>query len=125
MEDQLKKVEGLIKTEVNIKEIQYLSGTEGFIQKKIKPNFVALGKKLGSKMKAVTSALSDLTQDDISRLEKQGNYTLTIEGEPLILALSEVEINSEDIPGWMVANKGMLTVALDVKVTPELEAEGN
>ncbi|HET9825947.1 MAG TPA: DUF5915 domain-containing protein, partial [Chitinophagaceae bacterium] len=125
MKRQLQKVEDLIKTEVNVKEIEYLESTQGFIKKKIKPNFVALGKKLGPKMKAVAAALAEFTQDDISKIEKEGQYNLSIEGEPVILQLSEVEITSEDIPGWTVANKGPLTVALDVTVTPELENEGN
>ena len=125
MKDQLNKVEDLIRTEVNVKEIQYLSDTEGFIKKKIKPNFVALGKKLGSKMKAVSSALAAFSQEDIIKLEKEGQYNLPIDGEPVILQLSEVEITSEDIPGWTVASKGALTVALDITVTPELENEGN
>jgi isoleucyl-tRNA synthetase len=125
MEEQLKKVEDLIKTEVNIKEVQYLSGSEGFIRKKIKPNFVALGKKLGPKMKSVSSALAAFTQEDILKIEKEGQYNLSIDGEAVTLQLSEVEITSEDIPGWTVANKGALTVALDITVTPELENEGN
>ena len=125
MKQQLRKVEDLIKTEVNVKDIDYLHSTEGFIKKKIKPNFVALGKKLGPKMKAVSAALSGFTQDDISKIEKDGQYNLSIDGEPVILQLAEVEINSEDIPGWTVANKGALTVALDITVTPELEHEGN
>ena len=125
MKEQLKKVEDLIKTEVNVKEIEYLEQTDGFIKKKIKPNFVALGKKLGAKMKSVTLALSNFTQDEITKLEKEGHYNLSIDNEPLILQLHEVEITSEDIPGWMVATKGTLTVALDIKVTPELENEGN
>ena len=125
MEEQLKKVEDLIKTEVNVKEIQYLSDTEGFIKKRIKPNFVALGKKLGPKMKAVSSALTAFTQEDILKIEKEGQYSLSIDGEAVTLQLSEVEITSEDIPGWTVANKGALTVALDITITPELENEGN
>jgi isoleucyl-tRNA synthetase len=125
MKEQLEKVEDLIKTEVNVKEVEYLSNTEGFIKKKIKPNFVALGKKLGPKMKAVSLALAAFSQEDISKLEKEGQYNLSIDGEPVILQLSEVEITSEDIPGWTVANKGSLTVALDITVTPELENEGN
>jgi isoleucyl-tRNA synthetase len=125
MKEQLQKVEDLIKTEVNVKEIQYLTDTEGFIKKKIKPSFIALGKKLGAKMKAVSTALSDFTQEDILKLEKDGSYTLFIDGEPLILQINEVEITSEDIPGWMVASKEALTVALDVTVSPELENEGN
>ena len=125
MKSQLEKVEDLVKTEVNIKEVQYLVETEGFIKKKIKPNFVALGKKLGSKMKAVSGALAVFSQDDIAKLEKEGQYSLSIDGEPVILQAHEVEISSEDIPGWTVANKGNLTVALDITITPELENEGN
>ena len=125
MEEQLKKVEDLIKTEVNVKEVQYLSDTEGFIKKRIKPNFVALGKKLGPKMKAVSAALAAFTQDDIMKTEKEGQYNLSIDGEAVTLHLSEVEISSEDIPGWTVTSKGPLTVALDITVTPELESEGN
>jgi isoleucyl-tRNA synthetase len=125
MKQQLEKVEDLVKSEVNIKEIQYLSGTDGFIKKKIKPNFVALGKKLGPKMKAVSTALGAFTQEDISKLEKEGNYTLLIDNEPLILQVNEVDIASEDIPGWVVANKDALSVALDTTVTPELANEGN
>jgi isoleucyl-tRNA synthetase len=125
MKEQLEKVADLIKNEVNVKEIQYLSDTEGFIKKKIKPNFVALGKKLGSKMKAVSNALVGFSQEDISLLEKEGSFSLLIDGEPLILQLNELEITSEDIPGWTVASKGPLTVALDITVTPELESEGN
>ncbi len=125
MQEQLKKVEDLIKAEVNVKEIEYLSPDNTFISKKIKPNFVALGKKLGPKMKAVSAALAQFTQEDIARLEKEGQYSLSIDGEPVILQITEVEISSEDIPGWTVANKGSLTVALDVTVTPELEAEGH
>ena len=125
MKDQFKKVEDLVKAEVNVKEIEYLDAENTFISKKIKPNFVALGKKLGQKMKAVSSLLSQFTQDQIRMLEKDGQYSLQVEGEELILQASEVEITSEDIPGWLVANKGQLTVALDVTITQELEHEGN
>ncbi|HNU15414.1 MAG TPA: isoleucine--tRNA ligase [Chitinophagaceae bacterium] len=125
MKEQLQKVEDLVKAEVNVKEIEYLSPDNTFISKKIKPNFVALGKKLGPKMKAVSAALAQFTQEDIALLEKEGQYNLSVDGEPVILQIAEVEISSEDIPGWTVANKGSLTVALDVTVTPELEAEGN
>ncbi|MES1214138.1 MAG: isoleucine--tRNA ligase [Bacteroidota bacterium] len=125
MKDQLEKIEELIKSEVNVKEIELLSDTEGFIKKKIKPNFVALGKKLGPKMKAVSNLLAEFTQDDIAKLEKEGQYNLSIDGEPVILQVQEVEISSEDIPGWTVATKGGLTVALDITISPELEQEGN
>jgi isoleucyl-tRNA synthetase len=125
MKSQLEKVEDLIKAEVNIKEIQYLDGNDGFIKKKIKPNFIALGKKLGAKMKAVTTALTQFSQEEIVKLEKEGNITLFIDKEPIILSIQEVDITSEDIPGWVVANKNALTVALDVTVTPALAKEGN
>jgi isoleucyl-tRNA synthetase len=125
MEAQLKKVEELILSEVNIKEIEYLGADNEFIHKKIKPNFVLLGKKLGGKMKAVSQALAGFGQQEIGKLEKEGKTQLIIDGEPLEIVLNEVEISSEDVPGWMVATKGPLTVALDVTVTPELEREGN
>lgn len=125
MQQQLALVEDLIKAEVNVKEVEYLSPDNSFIRKKIKPNFVALGKKLGPRMKAVSAALAAFDQEQIASLEKEGSYHLSIDGEPVTLQLTEVEISSEDIPGWTVAGKGPLTVALDVTVTPELEAEGN
>lgn len=125
MKDQIIKVEDLIKNEVNIKEIEYITEGNGFISKKIKPNFIALGKKLGAKMKPVSTAIASFTQEDIATIETEGVYTLHVNGEKIPLQLSEVEIQSEDVPGWMVANKGMLTVALDVTLTPELESEGN
>jgi isoleucyl-tRNA synthetase len=125
MQQQLEKVEDLIKAEVNVKQIDYLSGNEGFIKKKIKPNFVALGKRLGARMKVVSTALSNFSQEDIAKLEKDGHITLFIDKEPLILAINDVDITSEDIPGWVVANKNALTVALDVTITPELAREGN
>jgi isoleucyl-tRNA synthetase len=125
MKNQLSLIEDLIKSEVNVKEIQYLTEDNGFIKKKIKPNYIALGKKLGGKMKALAAALTGFAQEDISRLEKEGSISLFIDNEPLILQANEVEITSEDIPGWLVANKDSLTVALDVTVTPELISEGN
>ncbi|MEO5996949.1 MAG: isoleucine--tRNA ligase [Chitinophagaceae bacterium] len=125
MKGQIEKIQDLIKTEVNVKEIQFITDTDGFITKKIKPDFQSLGKKLGSKMRAVSIALEQFNQQDIINLEKNGFYTLFIEGEPLILHVNEVIITSEDIPGWIVASKDGLTVALDIVITPELEMEGN
>ena len=125
MRQQLEKVEDLIRAEVNVKAIEYLNGSEGFIKKKIKPNFIALGKRLGPKMKAVSAALGNFSQEEIAKLEKDNHITLFIDKEPIILSLNDVEITSEDIPGWVVANKNALTVALDVTVTPELAQEGN
>lgn len=126
MEKQLRLVENLVKAEVNVKEIEYLTETEGMIKKKIKPNFQALGKKMGARMKPVSAALQVLSQQEISLFEKEGRYSLPIPNdEPVTLELSEVEITSEDIPGWSVASKGPLTVALDINITTELEQEGN
>ncbi|KAA2244624.1 isoleucine--tRNA ligase [Chitinophaga agrisoli] len=125
MREQLEKVEHLIKSEVNVKGIDYLTETEGFIKKKIKPNFKALGSKMGAKMKAVAAAITAFTDADISALEREGHYNLLIDNEQLQLQLSDVEIISEDIPGWTVANKGALTVALDITITPQLQDEGH
>jgi isoleucyl-tRNA synthetase len=125
MQEQLQRIEDLIKAEVNVKSIEYLNADNTFIKKKIKPNFIALGKKLGPKMKGVSAALSGFSQDQIALLEKEGQISLQVEGETLVLQLAETEISSEDIPGWTVAGKGKLTVALDITVTPELEAEGH
>ena len=124
MKTQLQKVEELIRSEVNIKEIEYLEARNSFIHKKIKPNFVLLGKKLGAKMKAVSQSMALFTQEDIIKLEKDGKIQIPVDGESIEIAIEEVEISSEDVPGWMVATKGPLTVALDVTVTPELEREG-
>jgi len=125
MQLQLEKVADLIRSEVNIKEIEYISGDNGFISKKIKPNFVALGKKLGAKMKLVSNALTAFSQEDIRQIERDGFYDLDLNGEIIRIQLPEVDIQSEDVPGWTVANKGLLTVALDVTITPALESEGN
>jgi isoleucyl-tRNA synthetase len=94
------------------------------ISKKIKPNFKTLGKRLGKHMKAASTIVGALSQDDISTIEKSGAYLLEVEGEKFDLTLEDFEITAEDIPGWLVATDGPLTVALDVTLTPELEAEG-
>jgi isoleucyl-tRNA synthetase len=125
MKEQLQQVEDLIKAEVNVKEMEYLTDTEGFIKKKIKPNFIALGKKLGPKMKAVSAALSAFNQQDIATLERDGHIELPLTDGPITLQLNEVDIAAEDIPGWSVANKGALTVALDITLTDELKQEGD
>ena len=125
MEQQLRKVEELVRAEVNVKEIAYLNDTEGFINKKIKPDFQALGKKLGPRMKAVSQALQNFTQHEISLFEKEGRYSIPVGDESVEIGIGEVEISSEDIPGWTVASKGPLTVALDINVTPELTQEGD
>jgi isoleucyl-tRNA synthetase len=125
MKEQFSKVEDIIMSEVNVKEIEYLTADNTFIKKKIKPNFIALGKKMGAKMKAVSAALAQFTQEDISQFERETVYNLLIENETVPLYLTDVEILSEDVPGWMVTNKGAVTVALDVTISPELLNEGN
>jgi isoleucyl-tRNA synthetase len=125
LKDQVEKVAHLIKSEVNVKGIDYLTETAGFIKKKIKPNFKSLGSKMGAKMKAVAAAITAFTDADIAVLERDGQFNLLIDNEQLLIVLSDVEIISEDIPGWTVANKGALTVALDITITPELLDEGN
>ena len=125
MQDQLVLIQDLITAEVNVKEIEYLTETEGIIKKKIKPNFKALGTKMGAKMKAAGAAITAMSAAQIATLEKTGEILLSIEGEELSIALTEVDISAEDIPGWSVASKGSLTVALDITITPDLQQEGD
>ncbi len=124
MKTQLEKIEDLIKAEVNVKELVYITETEGVISKKIKPNFKALGTRLGPKMKAAGAAIGNFSQQDIATLEKDGQFSFILDNEELTVALSDVEITAEDIPGWSVASKGSLTVALDITLTEELKQEG-
>ncbi|MBS1731561.1 MAG: isoleucine--tRNA ligase [Bacteroidetes bacterium] len=121
---QLQQVEELIKSEVNIKEVEYISSTEGFITKKVKANYKSLGAKLGKKMKTVASAILDLNQQQIAELEKNALYTLVIDGENIPIALEDVEISAEEIPGWRIASKGSLTVAMDITLNEALVHEG-
>jgi len=123
-EVKIEAIKKLILNEVNVKELEYISDTSGILVKKIKANFKTLGPKYGKFMKGISTAVASFSQQDIVALEKQGNCTLTIENSPIELTLEDVEINSEDIPGWLVANEGRLTVALDVTLTEELIQEG-
>jgi isoleucyl-tRNA synthetase len=125
MKNQMLLVEDLIKAEVNVKEIEYLNPDNAFIQKKIKPNFVALGKKLGGKMKQAAAIITAFNQDQIRTIEFSGAITIQLDGEAVEIYRDEVDIQSEDVPGWMVANKNSLTVALDITISEELEQEGN
>ncbi|SJZ37705.1 isoleucine--tRNA ligase [Sediminibacterium ginsengisoli] len=125
MKEQLEKIGDLIKAEVNVKEIEYITDTEGVIRKKIKANFKALGTRMGTKMKAVSAAIGAMTQHDIAAFEKAGEFDLELDGEKITLSLSDVDLAAEDIPGWSVANKGNLTVALDITLTEDLLQEGN
>ncbi len=124
MQEQIAKIEELLKNEVNIKSVEYITETEGFINKKIKPNFKALGTRMGAKMKSVAAAISNMTQHEINELERQNIFTITINDEPIVISLADVDIIADDIPGWSVANKGNLTVALDITLTTLLTEEG-
>ncbi len=122
--DQVDGVKDLILAEVNVKEIEYITDTEGIVKKKIKPNFKTLGRKLGKNMKAAIPIINQLGQEDIAAIEKSNAYQLTIDGENYELTLEDFEIIAEDIPGWLVANDGDLTVAMDISLTDALKAEG-
>lgn len=122
--EQFEAVENIILSEVNVKEVEYLTDTAGIIKKKIKPNFKTLGPKYGKIMKQIAASVSKFSQTDISELEKSGAYTLDIDGQMVALATDDVEITTEDIPGWLVATEGEMTIALDIHVTEELKQEG-
>jgi isoleucyl-tRNA synthetase len=125
MKTQLEKIEDLIKAEVNVKEMVYITETEGVISKKIKANFKALGTRMGAKMKAVSAAIGNFSQQDIAAIEKEGKFDLSIDGQTVTIESGDVDIVAEDIPGWSVANKGSLTVALDITISDELKQEGD
>lgn len=124
MVHQLEAVRNIILSEVNVKEIEYITDTTGVLVKKIKPNFKTLGPKYGKYMKQISALVGAMEQSDIFEFEKNGKYELKVGDEILTLGLEDVEILSEDIPGWLVANEGRLTVALDINLTKELEEEG-
>jgi isoleucyl-tRNA synthetase len=122
--DQVEKVKDLILHEVNVKEIKYVTDTSGIIKKRIKPNFKTLGRLLGKNMKGAAALINAFTQDDISEIEKTGKYILELNGDKYDLSHEDFIISAEDIPGWLVANEGELTVALDITLTDDLKAEG-
>ncbi|MGC9330526.1 MAG: isoleucine--tRNA ligase [Bacteroidales bacterium] len=125
MQEQLQKVENIIKTETNIKNIEYLRDASEVLVKKIKPNFKSLGPKYGKLMKQIAPKIAQMSQEDIASLEKHGKYSFEADGQHITIVTEDVEIYSEDIPGWEVSNQGNLTVALDVKITDDLKKEGN
>ncbi len=125
IESRLRLVEDLIKNEVNVKEIEYITETEGVIQKKAKANFKTLGAKLGGKMKAAATLINNLDQQQIATMEREQSLNLMVEGEQIILTPEDMDIIAEDIPGWSVAHKDSLTVALDISISEELQHEGN
>ena len=122
--ERLEAVKSLIMNEVNIKEIDFVEGASDILVKKVKCNFKIMGKKFGPLMKQVASAVTAMSQEQIAELENNGKLILDLNGTPAEIEAGEVEIFSEDIPGWVVANEGTLTVALDTVVTDELRREG-
>jgi isoleucyl-tRNA synthetase len=122
--EEIEAVSDLIKHEVNIKEIELLQDASDILVKQIKPNFKALGPRFGKDMKLIASAISAFSAEDIKKIEQNGNLDVEINGKNITLGLEDVEITSQDIEGWLVANEGALTVALDVTITEELRKEG-
>ena len=120
----IEAVKALIMSEVNVKDIKFVDGAAGVLVKKVKCDFKKMGPKFGKQMKAVAAAVAEMSQEAIAELEKNGSYTLQLDGTDVVVEATDVEIFSEDIPGWLVANEGKLTVALDVTVTEELRREG-
>ena len=120
----IEAVKALIMSEVNVKDIKFVDGAAGVLVKKVKCDFKKMGPKFGKQMKAVAAAVAEMSQEAIAELEKNGSYTLQLDGTDVLVETTDVEIFSEDIPGWLVANEGKLTVALDVTVTEELRREG-
>jgi isoleucyl-tRNA synthetase len=109
---------------VNVKELEYLDDSTGILVKKIKPNFKTLGPRFGKSMKEVSAAISGMSQEQIAQIEREGTFNININGSPSEITLNDVEIISEDIPGWLVANEGRFTIALDITLTEELKQEG-
>jgi isoleucyl-tRNA synthetase len=122
--EQVGKVEDLICAEVNVKHVEFLDDTSGVLVKSVKPNFKRLGQQYGPKLKTVAARIQQMTPEEISTLEKTGALAVEVEGQPINLAPDDVEIRTDDLPGWLVATDGPLTVALDVTLTDELRQEG-
>ena len=124
MRAQIEKVQHLICSELNVKEIEFLAADNDLLVKKIKPNFKTLGPRYGKVMKALGAAIMAFSQQQINALEADGRCVVNVEGQDCEVLISDVEIATQDIPGWVVANDGNLTVALDIQLTPELVNEG-
>ncbi len=122
--DQIEAISSLLLSEVNVKTLNFVDNTAGILVKRIKPDFKKLGPKCGKQMKQVAALLTELSQDAIAAFESAGQHTLQVDGIEIVVETADVEILSEDIPGWLVANEGRLTVALDITITEELKQEG-
>ena len=122
--DKFEAVKDLILAEVNVRDVEFIDDTSAIVVKKIKPDFKTLGPRYGSMMKNINMAITELTRQEIADFERSGSHKMNFDGKEVILTTEDVEIISEDIPGWQVANDGRLTVALDITVTDELRYEG-
>jgi isoleucyl-tRNA synthetase len=122
--EQFEAIKNIVLTEVNVKEVEFITDASGIIKKKIKPNFKTLGPKFGKLMKQIAEAINQFGQSEISELERKGEFEIQAGVEKVTITLEDVEIHTEDIPGWTVASEGQLTVALDINVTEELKEEG-
>lgn len=120
----IEAVKALILSEVNVKELEFVDSANGMLVKRVKPDFKKLGPKYGKIMKPLAASIQGMSQEEINELEKRGRFAFRIEDQEAVIELADVEIISEDIPGWLVANEGRLTVALDITVTDELRKEG-
>ena len=123
-QESIEAVKNLILNEVNVKELKFVDNAAGILVKRIKPDFKKLGPRYGKIMKSLAAAIQGMNQEDIMAFEAAGTFTLNVEGQEATIERADVEIISEDIPGWLVANEGRLTVALDITVTEELRKEG-
>ena len=129
LQEQFQRVQSLVLNEVNVKEVEFIRNTEGLITKKIKPNFKTLGKRYGKQMKEIASAFAVMDQKSIAEIERSGmaedpRYLLQLAGGDVVLERGDYEITSEDMPGWLVASEGKLTVALDITISEALKREG-
>jgi len=122
--EEILAVSDLIKHEVNIKEIELLEDASDILIKQIKPNFKTLGPRFGKDMKAISNAINKFTSEDINKIEQIGTFAVKVNGKNITLEREDVEITSQDIEGWLVANEGALTVALDITLTEDLRKEG-
>jgi isoleucyl-tRNA synthetase len=121
---EIEAISDLIKAEVNVKEVELLDDASGILVKQIKPNFKTLGPRFGKDMGLISKEIQGFTQQQIAQMERLGVANIEISGNSIILSLEDVEITSQDIEGWLVANSGNITVALDITITEELRKEG-
>ena len=122
--ESIEAVKSLILNEVNVKDMKFVDNTAGILVKRIKPDFKKLGPRYGKIMKSLAAQIQQMSQEDINAFEKAGTFTLQVDGQEAVIERADVDIFSEDIPGWLVANEGRLTVALDITITDDLKKEG-